>query len=489
METGIVGYLKAGYSHFYVQTEEISRAVEQVTKELKGYLGEDNKVDVWGLTPDTQDPLEPLVNLDSADPNSAAILKNYHWFLKDEANGISNYDLVQFIQDRLTAYRSKSKRKVVVIVGGSSAGTVLPKELVREFIPLEVGLPNESEIGEVLDYAISVLSQNPKFKTPTKKDKDRLIQAARGMTKQEIENAFFYSVVKMEGRLDPKVIIEQKMKILEETAGIKYVEYSETFENLLGYQQVKKFAKATGSHPMAKGMMLLGPSGTGKSHFCKALAGELGRPMVTVEMAEWFGSLVGETEEKVRRGIASIKAIGDVIVFIDEIEKGLAGTKASGPGGDMNIGHETTQRAMAQWLKFMNDRPDGIYIVATCNNIQGLPPEYVRAERWDTAPFFVGLPNMMEQIEILGYYKGFYEVDGDVKDMIGWSGAEIKACCRIAHIMGSSVDKASEFIVPISKTMEEEIEYLIKWAEGKTLPASEITINGDDGSEERAVEI
>lgn len=482
MGTGIKNYMRAAYCLFYLQTEEMDRAIELLQEELS----DNGNVTVWSLDQDNQDPLEPLGKLEEAQAGSILILKNYHWFMKDESSGVSNYELVQFIQDRLVAYRSRSRRKTIVVVAPVALSAGLPKELAREFISLEFILPDEKEIREILEATIATGLKNEKFVKPNKKEIGSLIQAARGMTKQEIENAYFYSIIETEGRLDAKVVTNLKMKILEETAGIKYLEYAETFDNLLGYGPIKKFAKATSGHPKAKGMLILGPSGTGKSHFCKALAGEMNRPMVTVEMAEWFGSLVGQTEEKVRRGIASIKAIGNVIVFVDEIEKGLAGTKASGPAGDMNVGHETTQRAMAQWLKFMNDRPDGIYIVATCNNIQGLPPEYVRAERWDTAPFFVDLPNMMEQIEILGYYKDFYKVEGDVEDMIGWSGAEIKACCRIAHIMGTSVDKASEFIVPISKTMEKEIDYLIKWAKGKTIPASEVNVNGDS---ERAVEL
>lgn len=158
-----------------------------------------------------------------------------------------------------------------------------------------------------------------------------------------------------------------------------------------------------------------------------------------------------------------------------EIEKGLAGTQG---GKGVNAGHEETQRAMAPILKFFNDRPPGVRIAATCNNIEGIPPEYIRVERWDTAPIFVDLPNEEEKSAILEYYKKHYQVEGDPGKMEGWSGAEIKSVCRLASIMKTSIDRSEKFIIPISKTMDKEIAHLRSWAKGRTIPASEVKVNG-----------
>lgn len=154
-----------------------------------------------------------------------------------------------------------------------------------------------------------------------------------------------------------------------------------------------------------------------------------------------------------------------------EIEKGLAGLK--GFGG--YSGDSLNKKAMSQFLKFLQDRPKGIYVVATCNNIADLPPEYVRAERWDTAPFFIDLPSREERATILKYYEGVYRVNGKLsaKDTDGWSGAELKAVCRLAYLGKTTTDAASRYIVPVSRTMQEDIEGLRKWAKGRTLPASE----------------
>lgn len=150
-----------------------------------------------------------------------------------------------------------------------------------------------------------------------------------------------------------------------------------------------------------------------------------------------------------------------------EIEKALPSKGESGlaDGG-------TDKRSSTQLLKFLSDnRPEGVYVVATCNNISSLPPEWVRPGRWDSAPFFIDLPNDSEKQAILDHYKVVYEVDGD-PDMDGWAGAEIESACRIAKMMGVTIKEASKYIKPVSKTMSEDIDSLRKWAKTRTIPSS-----------------
>jgi SpoVK/Ycf46/Vps4 family AAA+-type ATPase len=164
-----------------------------------------------------------------------------------------------------------------------------------------------------------------------------------------------------------------------------------------------------------------------------------------------------------------------IVLFIDEIEKGLAGTsgagnfQASGDGG-------STDRSNAQFLKFLSDaRPKGIYIIATCNDIERLPAAYVRAERWDTAPIFVDLPNVAERNAILSHYKKVFGIKADPKDTTGWSGAELKTWCKLAAkkvSIGKKANDADELVIPVAKTMAREIDYLLKWKEGRTIPAN-----------------
>jgi len=202
-------------------------------------------------------------------------------------------------------------------------------------------------------------------------------------------------------------------------------------------------------------------------------------------MAELFGSLVGESEKMMKMAIDIISANAPCILFIDEIEKGLAGVgnSQSGDGG-------TTKRSMAQFLKFLSDnRPKGVYVIATCNDVTSLPPEWLRAERWDYAPFFIDLPNKEERDEILTYYKKVYNVKGNPKsDMKGWSGAEIKSMCRTANRKGKKLEEVEHTVIPVSVTMRDQIEGLRKWAVGRTLTAS-ITSFDKKEAKNRSIEL
>lgn len=464
---GIGDYVVAGYSHFWLQTDELNRAIEQLKMELS-----DRSIEVWDCEQGGNDPLEALVKLrEKGQPRSVLIAVNMGWSLVDD-RGNMNTVLVQFLQNTAVEFRSKDKRKILVAIS-SGGPELLPKEIAREFVYLTLPLPDREEIKSKVDRLAETMRKKTWWVEP--EDMDKVVDACRGMTIAEIENSLAYSAIKT-FTFDPLLIKKQRAAFLEKVAGVKYVEYGKTFSMLQGYTTVKRFVKeiAPPTHPDAKGIMLLGPAGTGKTLFCEALQGEFGLFMLTAEMAEMTGSLVGETEAKVKAFIEAVIALAPCIVLVDEIEKGLAGLK--GFGG--YSGDSLNKKAMSQFLKFLQNRPRGVYIVATCNNIADLPPEYVRAERWDTAPFFIDLPNKEERATILKYYKKEYKVDGrlDQKDLDGWSGAEIKACCRLAFMGGVSLEKAAQFIVPISKTMEEDISALRKWAKGRTLPASEAAV-------------
>lgn len=473
MGKGTIGfgdYTKAGYSHYWLQTDEMARAVEQIREEMAG-----RQVGVWNCDLGVGgDPTEVLYKLQKETPTgSVLVIENMGWFFTDATTGGPNRSLIQFLQNTAIEFRSKEARKIVIAIS-SDGPDVLPKEIAREFVYVTLPLPDRDEIKVKVEAMASALRKDSKWIEP--KDMDKVVDACRGMTIAEVSNSLAYSAVKTKS-FDAIVIKRQRAAFLEKVAGVKYVEYSETFDKLLGYDVVKRFVTeyAPPTHPDAKGILLLGPAGTGKSTLAKSMQGQFGIFMLTCEMAEMTGGIVGETEAKVKAFIDAVKVMAPCIVFIDEIEKGLAGLK--GFGG--YSGDSLNKKAMSQFLKFLQDRPKGVYIIATCNNISDLPPEYVRAERWDTAPFFIDLPNKEEREAILKHYKKEYKVDGKLaqKELEGWSGAEIKACCRLAAMGNCSIDKAAQFIVPISKTMEEDITALRKWAKGRTLPASEAAID------------
>lgn len=461
----LINFIKAGYSYFYIQSSEINRAsgdIETIIKEYKN--GSTYNIKRWDIETDLDPDL--IIEMLKLEPERTVVLaKNYNWFLKDEL-GNFNKQHIQHLQNSIDIYSSGEYRKILIIISDQDFGGAIPNQIQKDFVSLEYSLPTTTEIKEILDNLLEGLKGNEAFIWPTEEEKEKIIESAKGLTRREVLNALSYSIVKDKGKILSSTVSELQAKEVEKTAGLKIGKYN--VPDLLGYANLKTFVLKTIKSPYSKGILLLGPAGTGKTHFCKWIAQEANMKIIEMEMAELFGSLVGESEKLMKRAIEIITANSPCILFIDEIEKGLAGV-GSGQTGDGG----TTKRSMAQFLKFLSDsRPAGIYVIATCNNISSLPPEWVRAERWDSAPFFVDLPNEQEAKTILEHYKKIYNVTGTPKSMKGWSGAEIKSVCRIAAMMQVNIENAEEFIIPVSKTMKEEIEGLRKWAEDKTIPSS-----------------
>jgi hypothetical protein len=490
--------IKSGYSYFYCESQETNKTTMDIAEGLEKYF-EKNKngikyrVKVWDFEETNQqgqsiynDPnemfnlLENVQNgIDSVEPGMVIIAKNYNWFLTDEYN---NFDKSKtaWLENRASKFSSTEFRKILIIVGNDTFQKAIPEILKRDFARIEFSLPDEVEIEKLYNFICDSAKENTKFKAPDEKTKKRIISGARGLTSNEIIKVFSYSLVKNKGVFDPKTVEELRSEEINSTPGLSIRTYDKKLEDLKGYEIAKEIVEEWIDDPESRGMILLGPAGTGKTHFAQAISSHYGRLCIEMEFAQLMGDgLVGQAEKAMKKGLDVIRANANpaapIIVFIDEIEKGLAGTSGAGGQGGSNDGG-TTDRSNAQFLKFLSDdRPKGIYTIATCNDIEKLPAAFVRAERWDTAPIFVDLPNFSEQTAILAHYQKVYGVKAQPNDMKGWSGAEIKAWCKLAR---KKMDKkkdandADELIVPVSRTMSKEIDYLRKWKDGKTVPAS-----------------
>lgn len=493
----LISGIKAGYSYFYCKTEEVNKTVHRIDRELTTYYdanknGITYKTKVWDFETtneagesELQNPEEILNQLeyiqdgiDAVPVGRILIAKNMNWFIKDEY-GNFNKASISWMLNRSKKFSSPDGRKVLIIVSNTDYDKAIPEPLKREFAHVEFPLPTEAEIEKIYDYIIDSAKGNPKFKMPTEKDKTRIIGGARGLTHDEIVRVFSFSIVKNAGVFDPVTVEELRNEEINNTAGLSIKKYENKLEDLKGYDVAKEVVDEWIDDPDAKGIILLGVSGTGKTHFAQSLSAHYGRPCIEAEFAQMMGEgLVGQAENATKKFIDVVSANANpkapIILFIDEIEKGLSGTSSSTNGGARDGG--TTDRSNAQFLKFLSDaRPKGIYIVATCNNIEKLPPEYIRAERWDTAPIFVDLPNREEQNAILKHYQKVFGIKDAPANMTGWTGAEIKTWCKLAAkkiSKGKKASEADELIVPISKTMSAEIEHLRKWKEGRTVPAS-----------------
>lgn len=457
--------LRAGYTFFYCQTFEMDRTVETITEEIKSIEQREWKIKIWDFETSDGDPDVVLSYLRGEEAYTAIIAKNFNWFL-DSPDGSKNYEAIQFIQNRFAEFSSVETRKALILLSNENFNQAVPACLAKEFVKIDFPLPNSEEAKEILEGIIEAASRSDKFKIPSEDEKPALVEAALGLTKRGISNAYAYSIIESGGSLDPTIVAAMRSAEINETSGLSVGQYR--VEEIKGYNRAKEFIRMAIKNPDSRGVLLLGPPGVGKTHLAKWTSTIASKVLIEFELAQVQGQgLYGQAEAEMANAIKVVKSIANCILFIDEIEKAVPGKGAT---------NDTTgTRSFGQLLKFLSDgRPPGCFVIATCNDISKLPPEWVRSGRFDVI-FFADLPSDEEKKEIFSYYSSKYNVDDrgfNVNKMKGWTGAEIESVCRIASVIGKTVKEAAGYVVPIVDTMRDEIEYLRKWAKGRTIPAN-----------------
>ena len=215
--------------------------------------------------------------------------------------------------------------------------------------------------------------------------------------------------------------------------------------------------------------MLLSPPGCGKSAYAKALGNETGRPTLILDVGALMGSLVGQTEERTRQALKIADAMAPCVVMIDEVEKALSGVASSGQT-DSGV----SARLFGTFLSWLNDHESDVFVICTCNDISKLPPEFARAERFDGV-FFVDLPSAEQRQVIWDIYLSMFELDREQTrpQDDNWTGAEIRACCRLAALLDVPLMAAAQNVVPVAVTAAESVERLRSWANGRCLSADQ----------------
>ncbi len=227
-----------------------------------------------------------------------------------------------------------------------------------------------------------------------------------------------------------------------------------------------------------RGVLLTGVPGCGKSLVAKSIAAAWNLPLVLLDPSRLYGKYIGESEQRLAKALQSVEAMSPAVLWIDEIEKGLA-TSGDGDGG-------VSRRMLGTFLRWMQDRSDGLFLVATANDVTGLPPELLRKGRFDEV-FFVDLPDPASRRSILelhlrrrGYDPASVDLDGLVRISNGFSGAEIEAAvvaalyrafARNRPMTAQDIAVEMQVTVPLSVTRAESIAALRRWAGERTVAA------------------
>ncbi|HEV7279356.1 MAG TPA: AAA family ATPase [Pirellulaceae bacterium] len=453
--------VRACFAGIWIETLEASEALQEIATVCRD---EEWTFATWDLeagfrspsaTEGAADPLSAvraLDNLASEGGTAVLALPNFHRFLRSP-------EIVQAVARQILL--GKARRTFLVVLAPE---TEIPPELSRLFATLEHELPSREALREI---ATSIAVEPGEL--PEGPDFDRLLDAAAGLTRFEAEGAFSLSIVR-EARLAPQTLWELKYRALKSRGALELYRGTETFADLGGLEALKSFckrslARSRQGEVRARGVLLLGPPGVGKSAFAKALGTETGRPTLSLDMGALMGSLVGQSERNLREALKTADAMAPCLLYVDEIEKSLAGLGGSGDSG-------VAARLFATLLTWLNDRTSDVYFVGTCNDISKLPPEFSRAERFDGV-FFLDLPGRDDRRTVWDLYRRCYSVPSDqpTPEDADWTGAELRACCRLSALLDLPLTEAAELVVPVAHTAAESLGQLRSWADGRCLSA------------------
>jgi len=449
-------YLKAGYPGFYIETEEPLRAISSIQTPgwqsfswdcLRGLTDSQT----GRIIEDLPDPLGAVKWLGERN-DTVLIVQNFHHF-------ISSVEIIQEIQNGIPIWKASG---CCLVLAGHPVR--LPQEIEKFFTILDFRLPTLDDLRRI---------QQELAESVGVEVAEDAVEAALGLTEFESETAFALSLV-LKKRFCADIVTRQKTQMIRRTGLMEFwppvpVDMVGGLDFLKTYLSNRKTAFEPGNEhlPKPKALLLVGIPGTGKSLSCKAAASIFGWPLIRLDISSLKGSLVGESERRIRQATATIEAFGRAVVWLDEIDKAFGGVKSSSKtdGG-------TTASMFGHFLTWMQETTSPILVMATANNIKDLPPEFMRAGRFD-AMFFVDLPTGKERLEIMGIMNDRYSTqipEGYEDELNGWTGAEIEQLAKDSLFDG--LDEALKTIVPLSKTMKEEIGALQQWAMTRARRAS-----------------
>lgn len=370
--------------------------------------------------------------------------------------------------------------------------TQIPPELLGHTTVVEWPLPDRSEIEAMLDQILETLPEKYRDLNGTR---EASIDAAVGLTGEQATACYSKSIVTLR-KIDPRVVAGEKKRIISKErvlewydpipGGLNSVGGLNALKSWLGTRNLafSKEARAYGL-PLPRGALLVGIPGCGKSLTAKAIATAWNIPLLRIDLGALKSKYVGESEGNLRRALRVIEAIGRCVVWLDEIEKALAGaTQGAADGG-------VSSDALGAILSWMQERSGGAFVIATANDVTSLPPELLRKGRFDEI-WSIDLPNPTERLEILFAALREYNRDATtlesnrVREIVtateGFTGSEIAQLIPDAlytafadgarEITIDDVLAACATVVPLSKTSSEKIAALRTWAAQRARPAT-----------------
>jgi SpoVK/Ycf46/Vps4 family AAA+-type ATPase len=476
-----------------IESREETRAIEMVREAaLKAQRGKNWGVFQWTVTDGLlrvdidlggsqktlSQPDQLLKHIKSTPMPGIYVLLDFHPYLTDPT-------FVRTLKDVAQEY-NKCARTVVLI----SVEVKLPNELEQFAARFVVRLPDRKERQAIVMRVAREWARSsgtlPKIDNQAV---EKLIDNLAGLTLNDCERLTRQAIFN-DGALtedDIKPLLEAKYQLLNRGGTLSFEADTARFAEVGGMKNLRRWILQRkpafdGSAPeldAPKGVLLLGVQGCGKSLAARAAAGVLGVPLVRLDFGALFSKWHGESEKNLRESLTSAEALAPCVLWLDEIEKAISASSADSDGG-------TSRRVLGTFLTWLAEQRARVFIVATANDIQALPPELVRKGRFDEI-FFVDLPTPAARLEIFGIHckkRNVNLAEADMKALAmrseGFSGAEIEqavvSALYTAHSSQKPVDArciAAELDAtkPLSVVMGDKIAELRDWARERTVPA------------------
>jgi SpoVK/Ycf46/Vps4 family AAA+-type ATPase len=457
--------IAAGFPLIGIESREEARALGFVARAFQG-----RELERWSATRTSGDAPEDLVRviLEAAeDPERVRVLLDVHRWLSDAR-------VARALRDYVGGFAAPAPP--IVLLGPVLE---LPVELERDVGVLRLPLPRDDELAQALEVVIAEQA------APVLGESGPLLRAARGMTLLEAERAFRDAATARSPEEAAARVSREKRRVLRSSATLEMIDPDVSLADVGGLgvlkawltQRVLAFSEQAREFGLdePRGMLVCGVQGCGKSLVSKAAAGVLGLPLVRLDFAAVFAA--ASPELALREGLLAVEAVAPVVLWVDEIEKGL--------GGD--LGEARLGRTFGAFLTWLQERRAPVFVAATANEVDRLPPELARRGRFDEI-FFVDLPGTAEREEILrvhlarhGREPSAFAVGDLARRLDRFSGAELEQVVASAlfrafasgrELSQPDLAAAANEIVPLAVLYEERVQALRRWAETRARRAS-----------------
>jgi len=454
------------------------------------------------LPPDTIDPQKALEQISMYEDHAVFVFKDFHVFLDSR-----NFRALRKLRDIATQFKTGKYYRHIVFL---SPVLKVPPELESVLAIVDYELPERAEIGKIVDKILrSLPPELPLRVREVPGHKERVIESALGLTLEEAENCFSKSLVRKKD-FDIDTILSEKKHIIRKSGILEFYESDNELDDIGGLETLKAWLMSRNAAfsskarefglPEPKGILLIGVPGCGKSLTAKAVGSAWKMPLLRLDVGKIFHSLVGSSEENIRKAIKTAEAVAPSILWLDELEKGFAGA-----GGSGSSDSGTTQRVFGSFITWLQEKSSPVFVIATANDVSQLPPELLRKGRFDEI-FFVDLPDEAERARIIDIHiqrkrrnPANFDIERIVKATQGFSGSEIEQTIISALFdafereEGRDIDtegilNSAREIIPLSYTAKEKIDFLREWARSRARRASTVSAETEE-SQSRMLEI